>query len=269
MKRSNKLLLLTALLPLIFISVVHFSLYAKYKSGDFVTEKQEHTERYDRKELPAPVYLSIKGIRSVYIVSSDTFAVEYPKEYNAVKRGVYKKEIGANGTVTTVSIDEPELHYLRNGDTLTIVGYDSAAWNNSAIEHKEEHSFPSITLFCRGIRTMAFEGADVNMEQEKKSAMAPDSRILLKGSGFAFGNPDADQAEGLPHLYETIRVQAENSKLDLNTNVVINNLELTLDSLSSVNDHSAQIGHLDMHWSDRSQIQLSGSNLRKLQAVKP
>src|SRR5882757_60849 len=185
MKKSNKLLLLTALLPLILLGLVHFSLYARYKAGNFVTEKQLHSERYERKELPAPVVLSVKGVDYVDVIPSDTFAVEFDKEITRKRTRVVQEGRQAYSYL-------PELHYYRRGDTLEIVGLntDTLALYSNPGEKQGAWSFPHITLYCRGIRTMAFEMGHVTLQQEKRPALAPATHLILKNSSFSMEDPE-------------------------------------------------------------------------------
>jgi len=265
MKKSNKLLLLTAVLPLIILSLVHLSLYARYKAGNFVTEKQLHSERYERKELPAPVVLWVRGVDYVDVIPSDTFAVEYDKEITRKRTQVVQAGIPASSYL-------PGLHYSRRGDTLEIVGFetDTLALFSNPGQPQPAHTFPHITLYCRGIRTMAFEVVHVTLQQEKRPALAPDSRLILKNSSFSLEDPEPFRYSPIPYYYDALRVEeAESSSLLLSPNAVLRDLTVELNSSSFIDDNNAKIEALHIQCEEHSKINLNGANLRKVQMIRP
>ena len=267
MKKSNKLLLLTAVLPLILLGLVHLSLYARYKAGNFVTEKQLRSERYERKELPAPVVLWVRGVDYVDVIPSDTFAVEFDKQITRKRTQVVQAGMAAYSYL-------PELHYSRRGDTLEIVGLntDTLALLSHPGEKQGAWSFPRITLYCRGIRTMAVEMGHVTLHQEKRPALAPASRLILNNSSFSIGDGDIDNTDLLPipYYYDTLRVEeAKSSSLLLSLNTAFRDLTVELDSSSFIDDNNAKIEALHIRCDEHSKINLNGANLRKVQMIRP
>jgi hypothetical protein len=259
MKKSNKLLLYTVLLPLVLLGLIHLSLYARYKAGKFVTGRQLHTELYERKEFPSPPVLLVRGVYNILVIPSDTFAVEYDKKFIRVRT-----EITREGAQTSSNI--PALHYYHKGDTLEIIGYDTLSMKSDPDE-KKITSFPSIVLYCRNIRTMGFEGGNISIQQEKRPALAPVSLLIMKNGTCTLGDPHNDRTGSVPDNYDDLRIESINSSIFLNPNIAIRNLHLEMDSTSYIDDNSARIGRLGIRCSDRSKINLHGANLNNLNIV--
>ena len=259
MKKSNKLLLLTALLPLVLLGLVHLSLYARYKAGNIVTGRQLHKEQYERKEFPSPLVLLVKGVYNIQIISSDTFAVEYNKAFIGEREEVIREDAR---TPTHL----PALHYYQKGDTLEIIGYDSLSMKGNP-DQKNITPFPSIFLYCRGIRTMDFEEANITIQQQKRSALLPASLLMVKNGTCKLGSPEIDPPGSASYNYDDLRVESVNSSIFLNSNVVIRDLQLEMDSASYIDGNAARIGSLNVRCSNRSQLKFSGANLSKLKIL--
>ena len=80
MKTSDKLLLGTVLGAMLMFGGASLAVYARYRNGDIITEKEVYRQNHLKTALPAPVWLRIKGIGEVHFIPADTFAIEYEKE---------------------------------------------------------------------------------------------------------------------------------------------------------------------------------------------
>ena len=87
MKTSDKLLLTAALSSLGILGLVQVTLYAKYRSGNFVTEKELHAEQFTVYKMAAPEYLSVQGLLRVHIIPSDSFYIEVEKNTDFPRSG--------------------------------------------------------------------------------------------------------------------------------------------------------------------------------------
>lgn len=259
MKKSNKLLLYTALIPLVLLGLIHLSLYARYKAGKIVTGRQLHKEQYERKEFPSPLVLLVKGVDNIRVIPSDSFAVEYNKNFIEERAEVIREDAQA-------SSDLPALHYYQKGDTLEITGYDTLSMKRNP-DQKEIATFPGIVLYCRYIRTMDFEGATVTIQQDKRPALTPAGLLIIKNGTCTLGSPENDIPGSASYNYGGLRMESVNSSIFLNPTAVIRDLQLKMDSTSYIDDHAARIGSLSIRCSDRSQVNLQGANLSNLKII--
>ena len=97
MKKSNKLLLAGFLILLLFITLIHITLYAKYKSGNYtVYNESESLAQSPMQLFPNILYVSVRDVPYAMVMFSDVARVE--------KEG------------------EKEIQYIQKGDTLQITG---------------------------------------------------------------------------------------------------------------------------------------------------
>jgi len=97
MKKSNKLLLAGFLTLLLFITAIHITLYAKYKSGNYTLFNENESLAQSPMQLfPNILYVSVRDVPYATVTFSDVAAVERDEE-----KGI---------------------QYVQKGDTLQITG---------------------------------------------------------------------------------------------------------------------------------------------------
>ena len=264
MKKSNKLLLFTLLLPLVLLALANLSLLAKYKGGDYITSKQIHAEQYERKEFAPPVCLSVEGIKSINIFASDTFAIEFDKREEMRMYKIDQK--GAE-----VLSGPPKPRFEQRGDTLAITGYDTLRIKNTSSGKLREvlNNFQSLNLYCRNIPTLLFDGSQIVIFQNKRPALGPSSLLVLKNGSLSLGDLSESNSDTTSYYYDSLHVKAIRSIVNLNPHTSIGGLRVELDSFSMFNDVSAKIGHVDIRFTDRTNLSLTGANLRKIPLKNP
>jgi hypothetical protein len=100
MKKSNKLLIGGFLTVLLFITAIHVSLYAKYKSGDYtIYNAEDDMSQLSMQQFPNILFVSVQNVPNAYV------------KFGAVAQ----MEKGA----------EDGLQYVRKGDTLQITGKET------------------------------------------------------------------------------------------------------------------------------------------------
>jgi hypothetical protein len=238
MKTSNKLLLSFLVLTLLVLTGIHLALYAKLKNGDFTVEKGDN--RSETINLQPVKFLRLQGLDDVSIVYSDTFSLEIEKEYPS-----YFK-------------------YSVSGDTLivkgdTIVSRRGAKAERRNLRHRVVLHLPELEgikvlysgLTLRGGSDTAVIG-DFNIDLHQ-------SRLLL---GKQIGGP-----EKKPVYFNRLKVVARDaSNVVLGaSNFNISDFDCTLLG-SRLNDENANAGRLTLTTDEQSSVQLSGNNIRKLNA---
>ena len=105
MKKSNKLLVAGFLALLLFITVIHLTLYAKYKSGDYtIYNAEEDLMPVSVQSFPNILFVSVQNVPYATVQFSDVAAVD-------------KNE-------------KSDISYIRKGDTLLITPKDSTGWQD-------------------------------------------------------------------------------------------------------------------------------------------
>jgi hypothetical protein len=98
MKKSNKLLLAGFLLGLLFITVLHITLYAKYRNGHY-TIYHEDDDLTSSSMVPFPniLFVSVRNLSSATVKFSETAQVEKTEDLQYVRNGDSLLITGKNG----------------------------------------------------------------------------------------------------------------------------------------------------------------------------
>jgi hypothetical protein len=104
MKKSNKLLLGGFSAGILFITAMHLTIYAKYKSGDYSTFNiEDELGSYAMQSFPHILFVSVRNVPDATVKFGD---------------------------VAQVQKDEEAIQYVQKGDTLLITGSDSTHQKN-------------------------------------------------------------------------------------------------------------------------------------------
>ncbi|HEY0039644.1 MAG TPA: hypothetical protein VGB71_03225 [Flavisolibacter sp.] len=97
MKKSNKLLLAGFLIGLLFISAIHFTLYAKYKAGNYTAyNAEDDLTPQAMQSFPNILFVTVRNVPGATVKFSDVAQVE--------------------------KIEDNGMQYVQKGDTLLITG---------------------------------------------------------------------------------------------------------------------------------------------------
>jgi hypothetical protein len=268
MKKSDKLLLIACLFAMALFGGAHLALYAKYKRGDIVRGQDMYWKTHTKKTLPAPAWLRIQGISEVRIVPSEHFAIEFENGGTDVNEVAYP----GGRVMYKMPRDEKDLtvrlRYYRSGDTLTIDGYDTAQ-TPTANGKPLIRQAGMIKIYCRSIPMIELKDGESTLEGEQGSPGA-DYSLLVRDCLLNIGEErDRIDSTERPTYFNKLTIRSAGSKLDFNAGTEIAGLQLSLDSLSSINDLESKIGTIGLQCDDRSILNLTGVNLKKLQLIKP
>jgi hypothetical protein len=267
MKTSDKLLLGTALAAMLLFGGASLAVYARYKSGDIITEKEVFRLNHLKTALPAPSFLRIKGISDVHFIPADTFAIEYEK--GGIREDGIIRPVNKNHVIIKEGNDlvlEPR--YSRSGDTLIIDGYDPDALP-SAPGSRAVNGVYSLTVY--GLKSGSIELENGNSYIEGAAvAGSGDYRILLKQNRLQIGQKKEDETteNENPSYIRGLAVSAsDGSSIELGRAVHIDDLRVELDSLCSLSEGTGwNIGKVHIQADGHAQFNISGSLWNKIMA---
>lgn len=269
MKTSDKLLLGFSLASLGMFGGIHLVLYAEYKSGNILEEKELHNEQFIRFRMPQPRYLSLQGTIWVNILPSDSFYVEFPKKL------IYPADVFFQRTKNS---PDPALpRYQQKGDTLTIMGNNKdVPIHRPFADPGYETSVPAINVYCRGLQEIDLRNGQVLLKGAGSASPLVTVRLRLENSTLWIGDAIYDRGDylGSQNLYpapepkekfDSLEVESFNSIVLLNRTADIRSLHVRLDRGSELNDQLGSVEQLTIGYSRDSRINLGGGNLKKAQ----
>lgn len=240
MKTSNKILLGTLVVPLLVITLIHVSLYAKYRSGRYVSMKSVEEDRFTRLPLKHITTVALYGLTNVSISAS----------------GAARMEIEKNGS--------SQFHYNIHGDSLIIHG-DSTVKRADGSE-EIERSYQAVNIYLPAPATIAARESQLKITGSSDSLGATSYHFSLINSDFKMENDYGDSTHA---YFKTIYIQADHSsEIELNQNATLQELELNLLE-SAFTDNGASINKLTVATDKGSTVTLKGSNLQKTTFTKP
>lgn len=264
MKTSDKILLIAVLTTMGLFGLVHLGLYAKYRKGDIVTEKMLHATAFAAYPLPVPKHIVVEGRMRTRIVPSDSFFIELRKN-NEGSAEVRLLALPQDGMIyekgNSPEGDTKTLTYRMSGDTLIIRGGDPRPWPESL-----DIPLPlatMVTLHCRNLPIDIRQGEVVL----RGSPVAGADYTLSVRSGRIVIGELVRSTDGR-ELFDTIRVQAYQSKITLNPAAIVTDLLAQINDRSLLEDHHITLGGLTLDADSSSRADLTGPNLEKLRSKR-
>jgi hypothetical protein len=241
MRTSNKILLGIFILPLLILTLIHVTLYAKYKSGRYIAMKNVQEDRFIRKTLKSVNNIAVYGLDNFRIIPSDTF----------------KLEIEKNGS--------SHFRYTINGDSLVIHG------DSTVIKAGEQddiiRSYQQVNLYLPSNTTITADNSEVRLEGSKDSLHAAAYHFILTGSG-GFKVDENGPDDSTVKYFRALNIRsAYSSGIELRPNTHVLDLELSLLE-SAFTDNGASIDKLIIDTDKISNITLQGDNLKKVNLIK-
>lgn len=234
MRKSNKILLGAFLAFVVMILAIHFTLYAKYSSGDFVNKRVEKVNNSKVQEFPGVTNLTVASLENLEIRFADTLKVETDK---------------------TIS---PELKISAANGTLTITGGNDTSSNTNG-ERIRARTYDRVIVFLPASVAAQINFSEVTVygypDSSKKAAhnfSLVETRLNLR----SLSDEKTDYVAGL-------NITASN-KSEVNIfNMRIDELKASLRD-SKFSENGFDIKSIAIEADDASRLNLSGANLRKL-----
>jgi hypothetical protein len=235
MRTSNKILLTVFLAMIVALTTIHVTLFAKYKTGDFITLKEAREEQFDRHDLKKVNYIVASGLENFTIIPSDTLRLEIEKGHM--------------------------VKFFITGDSLVIHG-DS---NTTAPGEKENRirSSQEVNLYLPSAEKITADFCDVELKAAKDSSSAKmyDFDLVNTSNFHISGNNYNDSAY---KYINRLFIKASNSSvIEFTKYVSIAELKMVLND-SQFDDKDASINKLTMDADKSSTLTLKGDHLRKL-----
>ena len=237
MRTSNKIILGIFLAPLLILTCIQMALYAKYKSGHYVTMKSVQEDRFVRQALTNISHIAVYGLNNFRIKPSASMQLEIEKDENA------------------------HLHYIVKGDSLIIHGDTVINRANGSKDTERSYQDVNFYLPMTAISVLA-DNSEVELEGSRDSASAKSYYFsVVNGAGLKI-NENGDDSN---HVYfKGLTIQAsQSSGIELTAQTSIVDLQLTMIK-SAFTDNGALIDRLMIDADKVSNITLKGDNLRKL-----
>ena len=240
MRTSNKIILGIFLAPLVAVTAINLTLYAKYKSGSYVSMKAVQDDRFTRIKLSNTNKIAVYGLSNFSIIPSDSM----------------KLEIEKNG--------HGHLHYTISADSIVIHGDSTIQRANGKKE--VERSYEDVNLFLPAGVVLFADNTDVSVKGNKDSTKAASYQFSIVNDATLKVVQEGDDST---HVYfKTLNIQASKSAgIELTAHTKITDLTLSL-IMSAFTDNGASIDKLTIASDKVSNISLKGDNLNKVNAAK-
>lgn len=240
MRTSNKIILATFLAPLVVLTAINLTLYAKYKSGHYVSMKTVQEDRFTRETLKNIQKIAVYGLENFNIIASDSLKLEIEKD------------------------GESHFHYTVNGDSLVIHGDSIITRPNGS--HDDTRSYQTVNLYVPNGATITANNSNISLKGSKDSVGAASWNFsIVNSSSLKLEDNGAERS----HVYfKDLTIHAARSSgIELTERTRIANLQLVM-AESVFTDNGAAIDKLMIDADKASNLTLKGDNLQRLNAVK-
>ncbi|MFT3936643.1 MAG: hypothetical protein QM726_23665 [Chitinophagaceae bacterium] len=240
MKTSNKIILGIFTLPLLILTLLQLALYAKYKSGNYISMKVEQENRFIKKSFTNISHIAVYGINNCSIMPSDSLRLEIEKSENG------------------------HLHFAVVGDSLIIHGDTIVSRGDGRTEAERSYQDVNLYLPLATVGILA-NNSDVSLKGSKDSTKSASYFFSVVNDGSL---KVEDGGDDNTHVYfKGLTINASHSSgIELTSHTRVNDLQLTMVE-SAFTDNGAMIDKLMIDADKLSNISLKGDNLRKLNMV--
>ena len=222
MRTSNKILLGVFVTILLILSTIHVALYAKYKSGSYVTMQSVEEDRFEKHTINAINRVVVYGLENVELVPGDQYKLEIEKRQS------------------------PFLHYSVNGDSLVIHG-DSLVKDDRGEERKWRSNQLVRIYMPSGIDLMAFN-SNIDLRPAVDSMKAKSYHVELNNDS-RLHIPDNDYRDSTFKYIGRLFVDASSSEIECSRFIRFDQLSVNLKD-SKFDDGDAEIksfNHVTCH----------------------
>ena len=240
MRTSNKIILATFLTPLVVLTAINLTLYAKYKSGHYVSMKSVQEDRFTRETLKNIQKVAVYGLNNFNIIASDSLKLEIEKDGGS------------------------HFHYTVSGDSLVIHG-DSIVTRPDG-SHDDMRSYQAVNLYVPNGAIVTANNSDVSLKGNKDSLSAASWNFSIVNSS-SLKLQDNGIEPNQVYFKDLIIHAAHSSGIELTEHTRVANLQLVM--IESVfTDNGAAIDKLMIDADKASNLTLKGDNLQRLNSVK-
>lgn len=237
MKTSNKLLLGIFLAILILTTTVQLMVLAKYKRGDYTAFRRDQFFTLDKFTLSPVRFVSITGLGNCVLNNSNSTRVEVQD---------YK-----NG----------EIVYEVKNDTLFVNAARGMVIGKNNADHFS-HSNKRVNLYLPAAVPIKAAESDLRLAGAPDSGSASSYNVQLeKGSYLGVYNK---KQENTDMYFNRLQVACESSNIQLDDHIIINSLQLDPMVASEMNDKNALIKSITINADDKSNVRLSGKNIKAI-----
>lgn len=232
MRTSNKIILGIFVAPLIVLAALNLTLYAKYKSGNYVTMEHGNENRVMRLVFTHVMSVAVYGLDNFSIVPADTAALEIEKQ------------------------DNNRLRYVVQGDSLVIHG-------DSLAESKDNggRNYRSVKLYLPGDASIIAHNSDVDIDGSKDSLKASSYHFYLNQNS-SFNTREHEQ--GNARFFKSLQLQATGSSdITLHAGIRVRQLMLQLEA-SEFKDEGASVDSVSVIADKKSLLTLRGDKIQRL-----
>jgi hypothetical protein len=208
MKKSNKLLFGGFLFAVLLLSTLHLSLWAKYRSGDYVAyHPEDDLQSMVMQSFPHVKFVSVRHVGNLEVRFSDSAGVE--------------------------KLEHDAIRYSQRGDTLLISGSDSVGGRKyyGAVGMRLPRN-ASLQAFKSAIYFTGGKGAQIGspvLFLDESTARFDVAR--LGGLSITAINKSSVELAGAE--IDSLQLQLQNSSLE-DTNGNVGQLSISTDSLSRI-----------------------------------
>jgi hypothetical protein len=241
MKKSDKLLLSIIIGFFALFGITNLSLYGLYRTGHVIRESDLFETSPVRKKMPAPGYLAVSGVRTVNLVASDHFAVEYYTEKLKPGKAALLADLEAE-KFFELKEAPPPLSFTQKGDSLTISGSSTA-----------------MTIYFPSIPTILLDDATVEV-RGAAHAEGSDCRLILKNCQTTIGT---EYDEKMAYL-GILSIKSVTSRIRFDPDIYIRDLNLELDDTTDIEQLRCKVGKIHIEATKDASITINGENIRKL-----
>ena len=233
MRKSNKILIGIFLSFVLLILAVHFTLYAKYSSGDFTSKKIEREDHSKTQVFAGVTNLTVSSLENLEIRFADTLKVETDKNTS------------------------PALKISAANGTLVITGADTSGAAREDQSRKRTFDRVVVYLPASVAAEIKFSEAQVfgyndSTKRDSRSFTLVETRMNLT----SHRGETSDYAG-------TLNITAS-SKSEVNIfNMIVDDLKVSLNN-SAFSDNGFETRSISIQTDEASRLNLSGANLRKL-----
>jgi len=236
MKTSNKIILAIIIVPLLVVTLVNITVYAKYKAGDMVSAGSADDKRYTRTSFQNIRHIAIYALNNCRIVPSDSLLLQIQKE--------------ASGS----------LRYEVHGDSLVIHG-EPQNGSGRGIE-PGERNFQDVKLFVPLMASILVDNSSVELSGNADSAKAASYVFSVVNRGSI----QVRNSEKLVY-FKGLSIQASKANgIELTAETRVEDLQLSIVG-GEFADNGASIQQLTIHADKESRLSLTGDNLQRVNNV--
>lgn len=224
------------LTPLVILTLIHLSLYAKYKSGNYIAMKTVEEDRFMHQPLTHITHVSVYGLNNFKLAPSDSSRLEIEK------------------------MEENHLHYFIQGDSLVIHGDSMVSRPGQPVNI--ERSYQAVNVFLPASAIIVANNSELRIAGSNDSLKARSYQVYLTGSASFKIEENGDDSS---HQYfKELAIAADHSSgIELTANTSLLSLQLNLVE-SYFTDNGALINKLSVAADKASTITLKGNNLQKI-----